>query len=202
MAKALDILVRIKNLTDSTVAVARSVVPPHGIAPIKAKKLKDVESVVLAADAGTIEILSPDEASLRMLAGLTNENTGKLELTDESIVVVPSEQDDLGQKPESDENPEGSLQNDEKTAADNGGEEDALVVKTQGEEDAVVDVANKSEAKADDKEAVVEKETLDLDSEAEVKADVKEEAAENETLDLDDAEKAPAKKTRQSRAKN
>lgn len=69
MAKQMNMTIKIKNLTEHTVAVARSVVSPKATVPVTAKKESDIESILLNVKQNKISLVKADPARLADLVG-------------------------------------------------------------------------------------------------------------------------------------
>lgn len=104
MAKQMNMTIKIKNLTEHTVAVARSVVSPKATVPVTAKKASDIESILLNVKQNKISLVKADPARLADLIGF---DLG-IEAAEEEVqdVVKPDESGSEDQKPE-DQKPEG-----------------------------------------------------------------------------------------------
>lgn len=71
MAKRMNLTIRLKNITEQTIAVANTVISPKGQVPVKAKKASHVESVLLAVEQGKVEVLSHGLEALAAAIGAT-----------------------------------------------------------------------------------------------------------------------------------
>lgn len=98
MAKQMNMTIKIKNLTEHTVAVARSVVSPKATVPVTAKKASDIESILLNVKQNKISLVKADPARLADLIGFDlGIEAAEEEVQDE---VKPDEAGSEDQKPE------------------------------------------------------------------------------------------------------
>lgn len=69
MAKQMKMTIRIKNLTEHTVAVANSILSPKATVPIMVRKAAHIESILLNVKQGKVELVKADTTTLAAMIG-------------------------------------------------------------------------------------------------------------------------------------
>lgn len=128
MAKQFNMTVRLKNITDFTVAVAGTVVSPKASVPVKAKKAAHIRSILLNHQQGKVEILNLEAIALAALIGFELEPDESVTEPESDVVETPVDEHGSEDQKKGDDssdkqgasglNVDGEPQGDEKTPPD------------------------------------------------------------------------------------
>ena len=91
MAKQMNMIIRLKNTSEHTIAVANTVVSPKATVPIRVKKSAHIESILKAHLQGTISLVKADPETLAAMIGF-DLGSGEEAKVESQEVVAPDDE--------------------------------------------------------------------------------------------------------------